>query len=175
DSGIASVLGRTFPSNPANADEFSIAKVARYFSPPTLSSAPSISSFSAAVVLLRLPFGLPLPLLGTVLAIVSWTTWLIDLLPLFNPAWLALFFFFCVLLNALPCLSNLPSGSRLISGFFSGVSIGSVSPTTSSVAPPLTGSDRVNGSSGALCLTALRGAYRRGFESRISTLAFLFT
>ena len=35
--------------------------------------------------------------------------------------------------------------------------------------PYFTGSDRVNGSSGALCLTALRGAYRRVSQSRICT------
>src|SRR5262249_24518050 len=41
------------------------------------------------------------------------------------------FTFLAVWANVLPCLSNLPSGSRLISGFFSSVSIGSVSPTAS--------------------------------------------
>ncbi len=37
------------------------------------------------------------------------------------------------------------------------------------VMPPFVGSDRVNGSGGALCLTALRGAYRRVAQSRICT------
>ena len=41
--------------------------------------------------------------------------------------------------------------------------------TNNQVATPLTGSDRVNGSGGALCLTALRGAYRRVSQSRICT------
>ena len=36
-------------------------------------------------------------------------------------------------------------------------------------APSFTGSDRVNGSGGALCVTALRGAYRRVSQSRICT------
>ena len=40
-------------------------------------------------------------------------------------------------------------------------------------APPFTGSDRVNGSGGALCLTALRGAYRRVAQSRICTTVLL--
>src|SRR6516162_5786675 len=41
------------------------------------------------------------------------------------------------------------------------------------VAPHFTGSDRVNGSGGALCLTALRGAYRRVSQSRICTTVLL--
>jgi len=47
-------------------------------------------------------------------------------------------------------------------------------PNTSNdqVAPPLTGSNRVNGSGGALCLTALRGAYRRVSQSRICTAVY---
>jgi hypothetical protein len=40
------------------------------------------------------------------------------------------------------------------------------------VAPSFTGSDRVNGSGGALCLTALRGAYRRVTQSRICTTVY---
>ena len=41
--------------------------------------------------------------------------------------------------------------------------------TNDQVAPPFTGNDRVNGPGGALCLTALRGAYRRVAQSRICT------
>src|SRR5262249_26309194 len=169
DSGIASVLGRTLPSRPAYALEFSTASFFKYpvrpdplsMSLPASSPASSIASFSATVVLFRLPFGLPFVLrCGNLFSL------------FFNAARLLLFLCLPVLLKALPCLSNLPSGSRLISDFFSSVSIGSVSPTTSSVAPPLIGSDRVYGLGGALCLTALRGAYRRVTQSRICATVY---
>jgi hypothetical protein len=40
------------------------------------------------------------------------------------------------------------------------------------LAPPFARSDRVDGSGGALCLTALRGAYRRVAQSRICTTVY---
>ncbi len=66
DSDASSVVGSTFPSNPANAELFSIASLLRYPTipswPPALSAAARMASFSATVVLFRDPFGLPLGL-----------------------------------------------------------------------------------------------------------------
>jgi hypothetical protein len=109
DSGIASVLGRTFPSSPENALLFSTASLAKYSSPPTLSSAAHICSRSAMDVLFFDPFGLPgpgfpWPILNSLFGC------------LFNPV------FFCVFANVFPCLSKRPSGSLFTSGFLSSVS-----------------------------------------------------
>ena len=123
-SGIANVLGRTFPSNPANALLFSIASVARYCSPPTLSNAANICSRNAADVLFLLPFGRPGPALPDPIPSTGCLLFSCLFIPLLLAKSIAslrpisilfvCFFFFCVLLKALPCLSNRPSGSRLI-------------------------------------------------------------
>src|SRR5262249_16394162 len=117
----ASVCGRIRPKSAAKALLFSMASFARYLWPPTSSRAASTASFNWSVILFLLPGLRPDPgRKPPCCALVSGSLFI-------KPLFLA------VLANILPCLSNLPSGSRLISGFFSSVSIGSVSLTTSSV------------------------------------------